>query len=185
MIFAMDPASASPDLRYPIGRFDLHAAVSPEQRVEAIAQIARLPQDVRAAVEGLADRQLDTPYRMGGWTIRQVVHHLPDSHMNSYIRFKLALTEDAPPIKPYNEAAWAELPDARSAPIEPSLTLLEALHRRWVLMLRAMSDADWHRTFRHPEISGLIRLDTTVALYAWHGRHHLAHINGAKERMGW
>ena len=181
----MDTAFASPDLRYPIGKFDMHAPVSPAQREEAIAQIERLPQEVRMAVEGLTDQQLDTPYRTGGWTIRQVVHHLPDSHMNSYIRFKLALTEEAPPIKPYNEAAWAELPEARSAPIDASLALLDALHRRWVLMLRAMSDTEWQRTFRHPEITGLIRLDTTVALYAWHGRHHLAHILGTKQRNGW
>jgi uncharacterized damage-inducible protein DinB len=185
IMLCMDTALASPDLRYPIGRFDLHAPVSSEQRAEAIAQIERFPRELRAAVEGLSDRQLDTPYRTGGWTVRQVVHHLADSHMNSYIRFKLALTEDAPPIKPYNEAAWAELPEARSAPIEMSLALLDALHGRWVLMLRGMGDADWQKTFRHPEISGLIRLDANLALYAWHGRHHLAHINGLKQRNGW
>jgi DinB superfamily len=180
----MDTATASPDLRYPIGRFDFDAAVPGAQRAELIEQIARLPQDLRATISGLTDAQLDTRYRPGGWTIRQVVHHVPESHMNSYIRFKLALTEDTPTIKPYDEAAVANLPDAKG-PIEPSLDLLAALHSRWVLMLRAISDDEWQRTFRHPDRTALIRLDTNLALYAWHGRHHLAQISGLKERMGW
>jgi uncharacterized damage-inducible protein DinB len=180
----MDTATAS-DLRYPIGQFDFQAPVSPEQRAEAIEQIARLPQKVRAAIAGLSDAQLDTPYRPGGWTVRQVVHHLPDSHMNSYMRFKLALTEETPTIKPYDEAALANLSEAKSAPVNISLALLESLHGRWVLMLRAMSDSDWNRTFRHPALNATVRLDTNLALYAWHGRHHLAHITGLKQRMGW
>ena len=180
----MNTALATPDLRYPIGKFDFDAAVTPVQRAEAIEQIARLPQELRAGVAGLTDSQLDTPYRPGGWSVRQVVHHLADSHMNSYIRFKLALTEDAPTIKPYDEAACANLPDAQG-PVAPSLDLLQALHERWVLLLRAMSESDWERQFQHPGMGRLVRLDTNVALYAWHGRHHTAHIIGLKQRMGW
>jgi uncharacterized damage-inducible protein DinB len=126
-------------------------------------------------VEGLSEEQLNTPYRPGGWTVRQVVHHLPDSHMNSYVRFKLALTEDAPTIKPYDEALWANLADSSTTPLETSLALLDALHVRWVRLLKSMTDADFMREFRHPE-SGLIRLDQNLALYAWHGKHHVAHI---------
>jgi uncharacterized damage-inducible protein DinB len=181
---SMSAAPASPDLRFPIGNFDFNASVSAVQRDAAIGLIANLPKVLRAAVARLSDEQLDTPYRPGGWTVRQVVHHMPDSHLNSYLRFKLALTEDAPTIKPYDEAAWAELPEAKTGPIEPSLKLLESLHERWVLMLRAMSEAEWQRTFRHPD-RGVLRLDTNVALYGWHCRHHLAHITGLKQRMGW
>jgi uncharacterized damage-inducible protein DinB len=182
---AMDAASVSPDLRYPVGKFDIHAPVTAEQRRECVEVIADLPGKLRDAVADLTDEQLDTPYRPGGWTVRQVVHHLPDSHLNSYIRFKLALTEETPTIKPYDEAAWAELPEAKSGPIEPSLKLLEYLHRRWVPMLNAMQEGDWERTFRHPERNGLIRLDGNLALYGWHCRHHLAHVTGLKQRMGW
>lgn len=181
----MNTAQASPDLRYPIGKYDLNAAVTPTQRAEAIERIAHLPHELRAAVAGLSDAQLDTPYRPGGWTVRQVVHHVPDSHMNSYMRFKLALTEETPTIRPYDEAALAKLPEASTAPVEVSLRLLESLHERWVLMLRAMSEADWQRQFLHPGMGKVLRLDTTVALYAWHGRHHTAHITGLKQRMGW
>ncbi|MEK6570441.1 MAG: YfiT family bacillithiol transferase, partial [Bacteroidota bacterium] len=149
-----------------------------------IQHLADAPANLRGAVRGLSDRQLDTPYRPGGWTVRQVVHHVPDSHLNAYIRFKLALTENEPTIKPYEQQLWAELPDARTGPIEMSLALLEALHKRWVLLLQSLNPSDFNRTFRHPEL-GLMTLDRTLALYAWHGRHHVAHITSLRERMGW
>jgi len=132
----------------------------------------------------LSTEQLDTPYRPGGWTVRQVVHHLPDSHLNSYIRFRLALTEKEPTIKPYDQERWAELDDAKTAPIEPSLALLEALHQRWIMLLRSLIPADFARTFNHPEM-GIVTLDATLRLYEWHGRHHTAHITSLRERMGW
>ena len=172
------------DLAYPIGRFDFNAPVPAEARPGLIDDIAAAPALVRKAIEGLDDRQLDTPYRPGGWTVRQVAHHLPDSHMNSYVRFRLALTEDEPTIKPYDEAKWAELTDARTMPTASSLALLENLHTRWVELLRAMTEADFRRAFRHPE-RGLVRLDTNLALYSWHGRHHTAQITGLRQRMGW
>lgn len=163
------------DPRYPIGKFEWPSG-APEiaKRTQAINEIEALPTQLREAVAGMTDAELDTPYREDGWTARQVVHHVADSHMNSYIRFHLALTEDSPTIKPYDEARWAELPDGKSAPIEVSLALIEALHRRWVLLLRAMTDADFAREFRHPE-RGPMRLDVTTMLYAWHGKHHVAH----------
>jgi uncharacterized damage-inducible protein DinB len=172
------------DPRYPVGRFQLDGEITPDSRREWIAQVAEVPARLRAAVEGLGPEQLDTPYREGGWTVRQVVHHVPDSHLNAYVRFKLALTEDAPAIKTYEEARWAELPDTRLTPPEVSLALLDALHRRWVILLEALSEADWRRTFRHPEW-GDIPLERTLALYAWHGRHHVAHVTALRERMGW
>lgn len=139
---------------------------------------------MRAAVQGLSPQQLDTRYRPQGWTVRQVVHHVPDSHMNAYIRFKLALTEDAPTIKTYHEDLWAELADSRSTPVETSLTLLETLHERWVALLRSLKDEDWKRSFRHPEL-GPMPLDANLALYAWHGAHHTAHITTLRQRNGW
>jgi hypothetical protein len=172
------------DPRFPIGRFDRSAPITEEQIPLLIEQIADAPAQVRAAVEGLTDEQLDTRYREGGWTARQVVHHLPDSHMNAYVRFRLALTEEEPIIRTYDEARWAELEDARTAPVEISLTLMDALHDRWVRLLRAMEPADFARTLRHPEL-GLLRLDTVLGLYAWHGRHHAAHLASLRERMGW
>jgi hypothetical protein len=172
------------DLRYPIGRFEAPQTVTPEQREAWIADLDRFPGDMRRAVGMLNDAQLDTPYRPGGWTVRQVVHHVPDSHMNAYVRFRLALTETTPTIKPYDEAAWARLADANAAPIEPSLKLLESLHVRWTLLLTSMQDADFAKSFRHPEL-GEIRLDTNLALYSWHGRHHLAHIESLRERESW
>jgi uncharacterized damage-inducible protein DinB len=172
------------DLRYPIGPFEYDGPLAEEQRQRCIDQIAATPSRLRAAVEGLSPEQLATPYRPGGWTVRQVVHHLPDSHLNSYIRFRLALTEDEPTIKPYDESRWAELDDARQAPIDISLALLEALHQRWVLLLRALTPRDWTRSFFHPEL-GAVSLDKNVSLYAWHGRHHVAHITSLRERMGW
>ena len=172
-------------LRYPIGKFSFPDAVTPSDREKYLAEIERLPTDLRKVVEGLTDEQLNTPYRDGGWTVRQVVHHVPDSHMNSYVRYRWTLTEDQPTIKAYYEDRWAELPDASSAPIEPSLQLLEAVHRRWMLLLRAMNDEDYARSFTHPETSKVIRLDSMLALYAWHGKHHVAHIQSLKDRMGW
>jgi hypothetical protein len=172
------------DLRYPIGRFQPPTEIDPEQRRNWIEEIEKAPGLVRQALSGLDDGQLDTPYRPGGWTARQVAHHLPDSHMNSYIRFKLALTEDQPTIKPYDEEAWAELPDSRE-PIEPSLALLESLHLRWVSLLRSLTPEDWERTYRHPEHGRTVTLGFTLALYAWHGRHHAMQIQSLRERMGW
>jgi len=171
------------DLRYPIGKFDRVETLTPEQRREHIDAIAETPARLVDAVSGLNAEQLDTPYRPGGWTVRQVTHHVPDSHMNAYTRFKLALTEDEPTIKPYDEARWAELADAKS-PIGPSLALLENLHKRWVLVLRSITPAEWARKLRHPEL-GLLSLDQTLAIYGWHGRHHVAHITGLRERNGW
>lgn len=172
------------DPRYPIGKFSFPPSLAPEQRNQLIDDIAHVPANMRAAVKGLSPEQLDTPYRDGGWTVRQVAHHVPDSHMNAYIRFKLALTEDEPTIKPYLEDRWAKLQDTQSTPLEVSLTMLDSLHDRWVRLLRALGPEDWKRTFRHPEL-GLVQLDKNVALYGWHGKHHVAHITELKRRMGW
>jgi len=172
------------DLRYPVGKFSFPDAVSPGDRLTFVGRIAETPAKLRTAIGGLSEEQLDTPYRPGGWTVRQVVHHFPDSHLNSYTRFRLALTEDEPTIKPYREDRWAELPDARAEPVDVSLRLLECLHARWVALLRSLTDAEWKRTFRHPEL-GSISLEQNAALYAWHGRHHVAHILNLRERMGW
>ncbi len=171
------------DLKFPVGKFVPPQTITPEQRAEWIREIAQTPAKLKAAIHGLSHEQLDTPYRPGGWTIRQVVHHVPDSHMNSYIRFKLALTENSPTIKPYDEAAWAQLPDSAS-PTGPSLHLLEALHLRWVTLLESLSEADLARVFVHPEL-GPRTLDQTIGLYEWHGRHHVAHITELRRRMGW
>jgi hypothetical protein len=172
------------DLRYPVGPFEYEGTLSPEQRQAMIDQIAATPGKMRSAVAGLSEEQLDTPYRPEGWTVRQVVHHVPESHLNSYVRFKLAITEDEPTIKTYFEDRWAQLDDARTAPIELSLDLLETLHKRWVWFLRSLKDGDFGRTFRHPEL-GKVSVDKNIALYAWHGRHHVAHITSLRERMGW
>src|SRR5262245_58476124 len=172
------------DLSYPIGRFEWKGPASAEQRKLFIDEIESTPDRLRLAIAGLSGEQLDTPYRPGGWTVRQVVHHVPESHMNSYIRFKLALTEDQPTIKPYDEARWSELKDVTSTPIEVSLRLLESLHQRWVILLRLLSDADFNRQFIHPEI-GVVSLDRNLALYAWHGAHHIAHITSLRNRMDW
>ncbi|WP_404303598.1 YfiT family bacillithiol transferase [Paenibacillus sp. DP01] len=173
------------DLRYPIGPFVVPDTITEEQLITWIDDIAELPGQLRQAVEGLNEQQLNTPYREGGWTIRQVVHHLADSHMNSYIRFKLALTEDTPTIKPYDEGRWAEIPDARELPLEPSLQLLEGLHARWVTMLRSLGEDQLHRTFIHPESGQTIHLERNIGIYAWHGKHHIAHITSLKERNAW
>lgn len=172
------------DLSYPIGKFEHSGPINEEQLNGFIGQIEETPAKLRAAVSGLNDEQLDTPYRPDGWTVRQVVHHLPDSHLNSYTRFKLALTEDAPMIRTYHEERWAELPEARTAPVDVSLDLLETLHRRWVMFLKLLTPADLERTFKHPEW-GNVRVDTAIAMYAWHGRHHVAHITSLRERNGW
>jgi len=172
------------DPRYPVGKFTYDSPPTEEQRKKLIDDIAQAPARLRAAVQGLSPQQLDTPYRDGGWTIRQVAHHVPESHMNAYIRFKLALTEDEPTVKPYEQDHWAELPDVKSTPIEVSLSLLDSLHDRWVRMLRAIKPEEWKRNFRHPEL-GVVSLEKNLSLYAWHGRHHVAHITELRKRMGW
>lgn len=172
------------DLRYPIGKFVRGEALTDVQRPALIQQIADAPAHLRAAVKGLTEPQLDTPYRPGGWTVRQVVHHVPDSHLNSYIRFKLAVTEQEPTIRPYEEKIWAELHDARTAPIEISLQLLETLHKRWVIFLQSLTPVDFGRTLNHPE-NGRMNVDDLLRLYAWHGRHHVAHITSLRQRLGW
>jgi len=171
------------DERYPIGKFTPVPSLSATDRNACIEQIAAAPANFRRAVAGLNDGQLDTPYRNGGWTVRQVAHHVPDSHMNAYLRFKWGLTEDTPAIKTYEEKDWAKTPETR-APIAVSLDLLTALHQRWVTLLRGMSPADFARTIKHPEW-GTPSLDTMLALYAWHGRHHTAHVTSLRQRMGW
>jgi hypothetical protein len=172
------------DPRYPIGKFKFDGPPDEEQRQKFMADIEQAPAALRAAIQGLSPQQIETPYRDGGWTVRQVVHHVPESHMNAYIRFKLALTEDEPTIKPYMEDRWAETPDVRSTPPEVSLALLDSLHIRWVRLLRSLKREDWKRSFRHPEL-GTVSLEKNLALYAWHGRHHVAHITELRKRMGW
>ena len=172
------------DLRYPIGKFHYEGPATADQRQKFMDDIAHAPSHLRAAVKGLSDQQLDTPYRPEGWTVRQVTHHVPDSHLNAYVRFKLALTEDEPTIKPYAEDRWAKLADTQATPVEVSLTMLDSLHDRWVRLLRSLRPEDWKREFRHPEI-GVVTLERNLALYAWHGRHHVAHITGLRERNSW
>ncbi|HEV8446012.1 MAG TPA: putative metal-dependent hydrolase [Gemmatimonadaceae bacterium] len=172
------------DLRYPVGRYQRPQSLTSDQRRTAIDAIAAAPTLLRSAISGLDDRQLDTPYRPDGWTVRQVVHHVPDSHLNAYTRFKLALTEDTPTIKPYDEAKWARLEDSRSTPIATSLALLDAVHDRWIRVLRAMSASDFARTLKHPE-NGVMNLDQMLALYEWHGKHHVAHVTNLRSRNGW
>lgn len=168
------------ELRYPVGHFNPAAAGS---RAEQLQVIRELPERLRAAVAGLSDAQLDTPYRDGGWTVRQVVHHVADSHANAYIRVKLALTENNPTIKAYDEAAWAKLPDS-SLPVDSSLAMTDAVHKRLLALLEPLSEADLQKTFMHPE-RGQLTLAGTLAMYAWHSRHHVAHIARLRERMGW
>ena len=177
------PTPADP--RYPTGRFSsAKRPLSRDERASRIEAIRSHPAKIRAAVAGLGDEQLDTPYREGGWTVRQVVHHVADSHANAYIRFKLAATEDGPTIRPYQEKLWAELPDARRLPVEASLAILDALHGRWVAFLETLTPDQCRRPLRHPD-SGELTVDTMLELYAWHGAHHVAHITGLRERMGW
>ena len=175
---------AIPDLRYPIGEFRPPAVIGRVQLDGWISDLEALPCNLRKAVAALADDQLDTPYRPGGWTVRQIVHHVADGHLNSYTRFRLALTEPTPLVKPFEPDAWAELPDAKRGPVEPSLTLLDGLHRRWVALLRSLSDEDLRRAYRRP--SGEVSvLDATLGYLAWHSRHHVALIRSLRERQGW
>jgi uncharacterized damage-inducible protein DinB len=173
------------NLKYPVGKFSRPPEYTKPLMDDFIRTIELLPEKLKAEIQNLNDEQLDTPYRENGWTVRQVVHHLADSHMNAYIRCKLAMTEELPVIKPYFEDRWAELTEAKEAPAEVSISLLEALHRRWVLFLRSISESDMTRKFHHPETKKDMEIRTIIALYAWHSRHHLAHITSLKERMGW
>jgi uncharacterized damage-inducible protein DinB len=176
--------AAAADSRYPVGKFNWEGPATFAQREHWIGEIQDAPAKLREAVITLSDAQLDTPYREGGWTVRQVVHHLADSHLNAYVRFRLALTEENPTVKPYDQALWANLEDARSASIGPSLDLLKGLHARWVILLRSLGEADFARTFKHPEW-GSPRLVWVLAQYAWHGRHHVGHITSVAKRLGW
>jgi uncharacterized damage-inducible protein DinB len=171
-------------LRFPVGRFTPKADPTPEDRRHSIEHIAHTPARLRAALEGLDAARLDTPYRPGGWTVRQLVHHVPDSHMNALIRFKLALTEEQPTIRPYDQAAWAELADSQLDDPDIALSLLDALHARWVALLESLNDDDWARPLVHPEI-GDVTIDFLLQLYAWHGQHHVAHVTRLREREGW
>jgi hypothetical protein len=174
----------SDDPRYPIGKLKRTEKLSSEDRQAALEVLEAAPARLRDALRGLTDAQLDTPYREGGWTVRQLAHHVPDSHMHMYVRVRLALTENEPTVRPYDEKLWAELADARSAPVEPSLALLEGVHARLVRLLRSLDEASYARRFVHPEgYSGTI--DTLIGMYAWHSRHHTAHVTALKERMGW
>ena len=173
------------DLRYPIGRFTAPAVITPSDLVQAIDDIATLPAQLRHAVQDWTEDQLDTPYRPDGWTVKQLVHHIADSHINAYCRFKLALTEDNPTIKTYEEKLWAELSDTRNLPVNISTTLLFALHARWVEILKAVSDDDWNRPLFHPGQQKEIRLWDLLGIYAWHGKHHVAHINRLRENRNW
>ena len=171
------------DLRFPVGRFDPASAVTADMREPAIAVITDLPTRVREAVSGLTEAKLDTPYRPGGWTVRQVVHHVADSHAHAYIRMKFALTEDVPTIKPYDQETWAALPDSQ-LPVASSIAFLDGMHARWAALWRSLSPTQFGRRFNHPEI-GLVSLDTQLQMYAWHSRHHVAHITSLRQREGW
>jgi hypothetical protein len=172
------------DPRYPIGKFAAPQTFTPELRIRNIADIAAAPAALRTAVGGLTAAQLDTPYRDAGWTVRQVAHHIADSHANAYVRVRLALTEDNPTVKVYEESDWARLPDAMSGPVEHSLTLLDALHARWIALLRALTPAQWARTYNHPQ-NGKVSLDWVASQYAWHGKHHVAQITTLRGAKGW
>jgi uncharacterized damage-inducible protein DinB len=183
-LFVKNCGGIMTDLQYPVGKFEYQGPLSEAEKSVLIQQIADTPVHLRSATTALSESQLDTRYRTGGWTVRQVVHHVPDSHMNSYVRFKLALTEEEPTIKTYAEDRWAELADTPATPIDVSLALLESLHDRWVRLLRSLSPEQWKRSFRHPDL-GPMNLEKTLALYAWHGRHHVAHITELRKRMSW
>jgi uncharacterized damage-inducible protein DinB len=172
------------DLRYPIGKFEPQP-FSAKQLEEWLIDIKFLPQHLENAILNLDEQQLDTPYRPDGWTVRQVVHHVADSHTNAYIRFKLGLTEDNPTIKPYDEVAWANMNDTAVVPINVSLTLLHALHTRWIEVLKAIKEEEWERTVVHPEHGRQMTLWYLLGMYAWHGRHHTAHVTALRERVGW
>lgn len=177
-------ASGEADLRYPIGKMHRTPSLAPDQRTAAIDAIATAPTELRRAVENLSEAQLDTPYRPGGWTVRQLVHHVADSHMNAYARFRFALTEENPTIKPYNEAVWAELKDASTMPVKVSLDLLDAMHERLVTLLRATPEASFARQLTHPE-NGAMTVDSLLGVYSWHGQHHTAHVTRLREREKW
>lgn len=177
-------ANSAVDPRYPVGASPAPESITADKIPHYIASLAALPENLRSAVYGLSEAQLDTPYREGGWTIRRLVHHVADSHMNAYIRTRLALTEDWPVIKPYDEKLWAELADARTLPVEVSLELLEPLHRRWVALLKSLSGADWERGYQHPE-HGRMNLLQVLADYEWHSRHHVAHISELRKSKRW
>ena len=174
----------SNNLQYPVGKFEITPGTTHEQRRALIESIAQTPARLRTAIANLSTNQLDEPYRPNGWTVRQVVHHLSDSHLNGYTRFKLGLTEAEPTIKPYDENRWAMLEDGRSADPEVSLALLDALHKRWVLVLSSVKPEDFTRRINHPE-SGILSLDALLQGYEWHGRHHVAHITSLREKKGW
>jgi hypothetical protein len=180
----MTTSAVAPDLRYPIGDFKPLPSYTDAQRAGFVQDIAELPAKLRAALFGLNEQQVETPYRDGGWTVRQTVHHVADSHVNSYIRFRFAVTEDNPTIMPYNEKAWAELADAKHEPVEVSLKLLEGIHQRWVVLLKSFKADDWKRTLFHPE-RGKLDLSLNAALYSWHCKHHVAHITELRKRKGW
>ncbi len=172
------------NIRYPIGKFAFDVDITPEKRGACIQDIRGLPAKLRSAVAGLSDQQLDTPYRDGGWTVRQLTHHIADSHMNAFIRWKLALTETGPTIKPYDQDEWVTTGDVTGMDVEPSLALVDGLHARWVRLLASLSPSDFQRIFNHPE-SGVVTLERQLQLYAWHGRHHVAHILSLRERKDW
>ncbi len=172
------------DLRYPVGKWETKGPFTNAQRHTMITSVGEMPAKLRAAVAGLNDNQLSTPYRPSGWTLRQVVHHVADSHMNAYVRFRLGITEAEPVVKPYDEKTWAELFDARTAPVEISLGLVEGVHKRWVMLLETVREIDFNRNVRHPE-HGTMSLDDVLALYEWHGRHHVGHITALRQRAGW
>lgn len=172
------------ELRYPIGKFSRPATLSTNERASAIEAIAGLPAAMRASISGMSEQQIDTPYRPEGWTVRQTVHHVADSHTQAVARIRMALTEDWPAICPYDETAWAELADARTLPVEISLQILDGVHARWTKLLRSLDDSQWSRGYQHPQ-SGRQTLEQVAALYAWHGRHHTAHITGLRQRKGW
>jgi uncharacterized damage-inducible protein DinB len=178
-----DARAVPPDPRYPIGRWKRPATIEADERSSAVRDLAELPEKLREVVDGLGEDELTTPYREGGWTVRQLVHHIADSHMNAFVRVRLALTEDAPTIATYDEKAWAELHDSVAAPVEWSLELIESLHARWVMMLQGLSEAEWQRTFVHPE-HGAQTVEVATTLYAWHSRHHVAHIAHLRMRLG-
>jgi hypothetical protein len=174
----------SSDPRYPIGEFHRRASYSVEERGQLIEQLKQIPTSLSGALAGLSEAQLDTPYREGGWTLRQVAHHISDSHLNAYLRVKLALTEDQPVIKPYDENAWVLLADTRDTPLIVSVALLEALHTRWAKVFAGLNEPDWKREYRHP-VNGPVSVEATLAWYVWHGQHHVAHITGLRQLKGW
>jgi hypothetical protein len=171
-------------VQYPVGRFVVPSEITPDMRTRAIEEVAAVPAGLAAALDGLTAAQIEHPYRDGGWTVREVVHHMADSHMHAYIRIKFALTEEMPTIRPYDEGAWAALPDVAVIPIATSVAILDGIHARWVACLRGLDDAAFGRQFVHPEL-GPQRIDLALLRYAWHGRHHVAHVTALRERMGW